>query len=173
LIAGQSLAGRIHRSAHARATRGRVRVIGVEAGRGGDAADTGVDDRKPSVSRSDQVLFPTGDRMALRAREQLESRRIDEDTRIGRVARCLATSPCTLQRRLAAEGVSYQRVLDDWRKDAARRHLAASALSIGEVAYLLGFFEPAPFHRAFKRWFGVKTQTFRQEQHQRSSTADR
>jgi AraC-like DNA-binding protein len=70
-------------------------------------------------------------------------------------------SPRTLQRRLAAERQSYQQVLDGWRKDAARRHLAASALSIGEIAWLLGFSEPAPFHRAFKRWFGTTPQAFR------------
>jgi AraC-like DNA-binding protein len=86
------------------------------------------------------------------------------DTRIEAVARSLATSPRTLQRRLAAEGLSYQKVLDDWRKDSAQRHVAGSALSIGEIAYLLGFAEPAPFHRAFKRWFGVTPQTFRQGQ---------
>jgi AraC-like DNA-binding protein len=89
------------------------------------------------------------------------------DTRIDNVARRLATSPRTLQRRLAAEGLSYQKVLDDWRRDAAQRHLAASALSIGEIAYLLGFSEPAPFHRAFKRWYGVTPQTFRQDRYQR------
>jgi len=89
------------------------------------------------------------------------------DTRIENVARRLATSPRTLQRRLAAEGLSYQKVLDDWRRDAAQRHLAASALSIGEIAYLLGFSEPAPFHRAFKRWYGVTPQTFRQDRYQR------
>jgi AraC-like DNA-binding protein len=89
------------------------------------------------------------------------------DTRIDRVARRLATSPRTLQRRLAAEGLSFQKVLDNWRRDAAQRHLARSALSIGEIAYLLGFSEPAPFHRAFKRWYGVTPQTFRQGHPQR------
>jgi AraC-like DNA-binding protein len=93
------------------------------------------------------------------------------DTRIEHVARRLATSPRTLQRRLAAEGLSFQKVLDEWRRDAAQRHLAASALSIGEIAYLLGFSEPAPFHRAFKRWYGVTPQTFRQERHQRYAAA--
>lgn len=93
------------------------------------------------------------------------------DTRVETVARRLATSPRTLQRRLAAERLSYQKVLDDWRKAAAERHLTASALSIGEIAYLLGFSEPAPFHRAFKRWYGMTPQTFRQRRHQRYAAA--
>src|SRR5262249_48890495 len=90
------------------------------------------------------------------------------DTRIETIARRLATSPRTLQRRLSSEGLSYQKLLDDWRKDSARRHLSSSALSIGEIAYLLGFAEPAPFHRAFKRWFGVTPHAFRQDRLQRA-----
>jgi AraC-like DNA-binding protein len=93
------------------------------------------------------------------------------DTRIETVARRLATSPRTLQRRLAAEGLSYQQVLDEWRQAAAERHLTASALSIGEIAYLLGFSEPAPFHRAFKRWYGITPRAFRERHHGYASTA--
>jgi AraC-like DNA-binding protein len=47
---------------------------------------------------------------------------------------------------------------------AAAKHLTASTLSISEVAYLVGYAEPAPFHRAFKRWYGVTPHAFRQQQ---------
>jgi AraC-like DNA-binding protein len=57
--------------------------------------------------------------------------------------------------------VSYQQLLDAARKEAARRYLAESSLAIGEVAYLVGYSEPAPFHRAFKRWYGVTPEVFR------------
>ena len=46
-------------------------------------------------------------------------------TRIEAVARQLATSPRTLQRRLAAGGVSFQELLDDVRKEAAGQRVAA------------------------------------------------
>jgi AraC-like DNA-binding protein len=82
-------------------------------------------------------------------------------TRIEAVARRLATSPRTLQRRLAAGGVSFQELLDDVRKEAAGQRVAHSAMSIGEIAYLLGYSEPGPFHRAFKRWYGETPQAFR------------
>jgi AraC-like DNA-binding protein len=83
------------------------------------------------------------------------------DTRVEAVARELAISARTLQRRLAAEGVSYQRLLEDARKEAAGRYLIESTLAIGEVAYLLGYSEPAPFHRAFKRWYGATPDAYR------------
>jgi AraC-like DNA-binding protein len=83
------------------------------------------------------------------------------DTRIAAVARDLATSGRTLQRRLAEEGVSYQELLDEARKEAAARHVSEAALAICEVAYLLGYSEPAPFHRAFKRWYGMTPDVFR------------
>jgi AraC-like DNA-binding protein len=83
------------------------------------------------------------------------------EIRIETVARQLATSPRTLQRRLAAMGVSFQGLVDDVRKEAAGRRVAGSTWSISEIAYLLGYSEPGPFHRAFKRWFGQTPDMFR------------
>jgi AraC-like DNA-binding protein len=80
---------------------------------------------------------------------------------IGTFARQFAMSGRTLQRRLAAEGVSYQQVVDSARKEAAARYLTDSTLAICEVAYLVGYSEPAPFHRAFKRWYGMTPDSFR------------
>ena len=80
---------------------------------------------------------------------------------IGVIARQLAISPRTLQRRLAAEGVSYQQVVDMVRREAAERLLSDASVGIGEVGYLLGFSEPSAFHRAFKRWHDVTPQQYR------------
>ena len=88
--------------------------------------------------------LPPMDGVALDVRRALASRVGGGDTRIQAVARMLARSARSLQRRLAAAGCSYQQLLDLARKDAAERHLSESPLSIGEVAYLLGYSEPAP-----------------------------
>ena len=61
----------------------------------------------------------------------------------------------SLQRRLEAEGTRFAALVDAVRKDLALRYLADPRLALGEVAYLLGFAEPSPFHRAFKRWTGT------------------
>lgn len=102
--------------------------------------------------------------VALDVRRVLASRVGGGDTRIQAVARTLATSARSLQRRLAAAGVSYQQLLDQSRKDSAERHLTDSPLSIGEIAYLLGYSEPPAFSRAFRRWHNETPQAFRQRQ---------
>lgn len=61
----------------------------------------------------------------------------------------------TLYRRLKAEGVSFEQVLDDLRAGMAKAYLAGGRLSVNETAYLLGFSEPSAFSRAFKRWTGT------------------
>ena len=108
--------------------------------------------------------LPPIEGVALDVRRALASRVGGGDTRIQTIARTLATSPRSLQRRLAAAGVSYQRLLDTARQDAAERYLTSSPLSIGEVAYLLGYSEPAAFNRAFRRWHLETPQSFRQRQ---------
>lgn len=84
------------------------------------------------------------------------------DVRIESVAKSLATTPRTLQRRLALEGTSFQTLVEGARRAAAEGYLTGSALSAGEIAYLLGYSEPAAFHRAFRRWNGVTPREFRE-----------
>jgi AraC-like DNA-binding protein len=73
----------------------------------------------------------------------------------------------TLQRRLTAEDVTFEDLVDRVRRDLAERHLSESALSIAEIGYLLGYSEPAAFHRAFKRWTGNTPQVFRRDRRSR------
>jgi AraC-like DNA-binding protein len=128
--------------------------------------------RRDAVLRSmlerqaDEIIgrLPRDASAATDVRRTLELRIGRGGTGIQQVARHLAVSPRTLQRRLASEGSAYQDVLEQWRKDAAQRHLSESKLAIAEIAFLLDYSEPAPFHRAFKRWFGVTPQAFRQPQ---------
>lgn len=74
------------------------------------------------------------------------------------VAKMLATTPRTLQRRLQSVGIVYQELVDDVRAGLARRCLDDERLSIVEVAFLLGYSDASAFGRAFKRWTG-KTPT--------------
>ena len=100
--------------------------------------------------------------LALDVRRVLMSRLARGESDIELVARDLAMSSRTLQRRLAAAGLSYHELLDRARRETAEKCIADSSLSIGEIAYLTGYSEPAAFHRAFRRWTGVTPQGFRQ-----------
>lgn len=71
------------------------------------------------------------------------------------VARQLASSPRTLQRRLGDLGVSYHQVLEEARRDLASHYLSQASLELSEVAYLLGYEDANSFVRAFSRWEGV------------------
>lgn len=71
------------------------------------------------------------------------------------VAQRLHLSERSLQRRLDAEGTRFADLVDEVRRELALRYIADERLALGEVAYLLGFAEPSPFHRAFKRWTGT------------------
>jgi AraC-like DNA-binding protein len=80
---------------------------------------------------------------------------------IDAVAHALAMSPRTLQRKLSAQGTTYQELVTEVRKDLARQHLTDSRLSISEIAFLLGFSDVSTFHRAFKRWTQQTPSAFR------------
>lgn len=77
------------------------------------------------------------------------------------VASQLHTSPQTLRRRLKEEGLTYQELKDQMRRDTALYYLERGDLSIHEVAEKLGFSEPSTFHRAFKKWTGMTPGAYR------------
>jgi AraC-like DNA-binding protein len=79
------------------------------------------------------------------------------------VSASLHMSERSLQRRLADEGVSFDALLDELRRELALRYLADEKVAIAEIAYLLGYSEPSAFHRAFKRWTGTTPAEARQQ----------
>ena len=84
---------------------------------------------------------------------------------IGDIAARLAMSRRTLQRRLAEEGIVFQQLLDDTRRDLAIRLLESSEYSLAEIAFLTGYAEQSTFTRAFKRWRSQTPAGFRRELH--------
>jgi AraC-like DNA-binding protein len=73
----------------------------------------------------------------------------------------LAMSVATLRRRLEEEGATFSDIVDDVRKGLSKQYLRDPALSITEIAFLLGFSNVTAFGRAFKRWTGVSPNAFR------------
>ena len=85
------------------------------------------------------------------------------DAGIDRVARELGMSRQTLYRRLKAEGVTFEEILDAKRRQLAVRYLKLDRISVKAAAYKLGFSDPAAFSRAFKRWTGLSPSAARAE----------
>ena len=67
----------------------------------------------------------------------------------------------TLERRLRERGASYRATVEGIRRDLAERYLADTDLRLQQIAYLLGYSEPAPLVRAFKRWTGGTPMQYR------------
>lgn len=71
---------------------------------------------------------------------------------LARVARRVAMSTRTVQRRLEELGTSYQALVDEVRAAMARALLRDPARSIVDVAFELGYADLRSFYRAFRRW---------------------
>jgi AraC-like DNA-binding protein len=80
--------------------------------------------------------------------------RLPEGPSAEAVARELNMSVRTLQRRLGACGTTFHDVSDAVLARLAAGYLADPAVSVSEVAFLLGFSEQSAFNRAFRRWTG-------------------
>lgn len=74
---------------------------------------------------------------------------------IEHVARELRLSKRTLQRRLTEDGISFQELLEEARRELARHYLLHSSLELNETAYLLGYEDANSFFRAFHEWEGT------------------
>ena len=77
------------------------------------------------------------------------------------MARRLKMGSRTLRRRLVAEDVTYQQILDDTRKDLAIQYLRYTTLTPKEIGFLLGYNSVSNFRRAFKGWTGKKLSDYR------------
>lgn len=89
--------------------------------------------------------------------------------RIERVASAMGCSRQTLYRRLKAEGLTFEQVLDGLRHRLALKLMRDGKLAVKEAAYRLGFSDPAAFSRAFKRWTGQSPAMFKATGRQRGA----
>jgi AraC-like DNA-binding protein len=71
------------------------------------------------------------------------------------VAKLLSMHRRTLNRRLKAEGTTFQEVLNEVRFEAACQLLDRGRIPITEIAVSLGYAETSAFSRVFRRWSGT------------------
>ncbi len=86
-------------------------------------------------------------------------------------ADALSLPAWTLRRRLQAENTSYRDLLDQMRHQLSLGHLSDNQLSLGEIAFTLGFSSSGAFQRAFKRWTGETPGRYRELARQQYAVA--
>ena len=77
------------------------------------------------------------------------------------LAQMLAMHRRTLNRRLEAQGATFQEVLDRVRFEVARQLLADTGVALDDIAAALGYAGVSPFLRSFRRWSGTTPGRFR------------
>ena len=91
--------------------------------------------------------------------EEITSGEVSEED----MARRLHMSRRTLQRKLSETNTTYQKLVDDTRRDLALRYMEDPRNSITDVTFLLGFSGQSAFSRAFKRWTGMSPTAYREQ----------
>lgn len=84
------------------------------------------------------------------------------EANLDRLAATLSVSTRTLNRRLKAEGTSFGQLLQQVRKDIAEQHFRDPDSSCTELGFALGYQDYKQFYRAFKQWFGVAPEQYRE-----------
>ncbi|EER62042.1 transcriptional regulator, AraC family [Acidovorax delafieldii 2AN] len=138
-----------------------------------DLLDRPVSAADPALSRiitahAEQLLavhVPAHENISAQVRRQLADGMANGPITLKSVAQRLHLSERSLQRRLDAAGTCFAKLVDEVRHELAMRYIADERLTLGEVAYLLGFAEPSPFHRAFKCWTGTTPAAVRRARH--------
>ncbi len=99
--------------------------------------------------------------LVVRAREAVAQRLGARSVDLDLVAKDLATSPRTLQRRLREHGTKFGEVVDGVRRDQVLLLLRSSDASLPAVAACAGFADVRALRRAFKRWTGTTPSAWR------------
>ncbi len=86
-----------------------------------------------------------------------------EFPKLDAVAERLSLGARTLRRRLRELGTSYQKILDDVRRELAIEYLQTTNLTVQEIAELLGYSEVTNFRRAFMRWVDLSPYQYRKQ----------
>jgi AraC-like DNA-binding protein len=76
------------------------------------------------------------------------------DVGLARIAPLMAVSARSLQRRLAEAGTSFERLLEDTRRELSDQLLGGDT-PIAEIGYLCGYSNASAYSRAAKGWYGM------------------
>jgi AraC-like DNA-binding protein len=109
-----------------------------------------------------QGIWYAGDNdIVTQLRRELRTALIRGHVSVISIAAQLGLNRRTLDRRLRASGLPFQRALDETRCEYAQQLLAYTRLEIGKIAIIVGYTDPSILTRAFVRWTGVTPSQWR------------
>ena len=116
------------------------------------------------LAHLDEALRRVEDRSSLRdtVQDAVAGSLAEGVPKVADVARRLGMSERTLHRRLSDEGLTFQKLVDEARRDLAKGLLVQSDYSLADIAFLTGFSEQSAFNRAFRRWMDQTPTAFRE-----------
>ena len=122
----------------------------------------------PFITYNPDLLATVAPQLEVELAEQLAQRNFSEQAKgilkrllagqrpgIDDLATELHMSTRTLQRRLTDQAITFQRLLEEARRELARHYLLHSSRELNETAYLLGYEDANSFFRAFHQWEGT------------------
>lgn len=117
------------------------------------------------VSHLDEELSEIDDTPSLSRQTKDEiARSLSEGLpKMAQIARRLGLSVRSFHRKLAEQGVSFQTLTEETRREIALGMLQKEHYALSEIAFLTGFSEQSAFTRAFKRWTGQTPATYRKD----------
>ena len=109
------------------------------------------------------VKYRNPDSFGARVRKVLRNLPVTNWPASDAMALKLNVAEATMRRRLKLEGHTYQSIKDDLRRDIAIGQLQDTRRTIADIAVAVGFAEPSAFHRAFRKWTGMRPTDYRTE----------
>lgn len=120
---------------------------------------------RPLIEQAEKYLksLNSGDNITAELKSRLADLMARGEANADAACRALKLSRRTLQRRLKAERTSFQKVLQEARRELAVRYLSDGRLKALEVAMLLGYSNFSSFTTAFKSWYDMPPAKYRQK----------
>ncbi|NIF52899.1 AraC family transcriptional regulator [Burkholderia sp. Ax-1724] len=107
------------------------------------------------------VKYRNAGSLAARVRKTLRALPTANWPAADQMAARLHVAEATLRRHLKQEGYTYQSIKDALRRDIAIAELQRTHRTIADIANAVGFAEPSAFHRAFRKWTGMRPADYR------------
>jgi AraC-like DNA-binding protein len=99
--------------------------------------------------------------LRLQVAEQIIELLPQGEATLGNVAQALAIGERSLQRRLGELGTSFEKIVEQTRRDLSDRLLAGDT-PLSEISYQCGYSNASAYSRAARGWYGMAPQAMRQ-----------